>query len=215
LPGLFVTFEGVEGSGKSSRCRILIQALQAVGYEVVFTREPGGPDVSEKIRSLLLNPELDVPPMAELMLYFASRAANVERVILPGLKTGDIVLCDRFSDATFAYQGWGRGLPVEEMRKANSLATGGLAPDLTVLMDLDPEEGFRRMNLSGRKLDRIEKEHLSFHRKVRAGYLALAEEEPERFLVVDGMLEEQKQDSVILKEVLRRLRTEDRRVIDI
>ncbi len=215
MPGLFVTFEGVEGSGKSSRCRILIQALQAVGYEVVFTREPGGPDVSEKIRSLLLNPELDVPPLSELMLYFASRAANVERIILPALKAGGIVLCDRFSDATFAYQGWGRGLPVEEMRKVNTLATGGLAPDLTVLMDLDPEEGFRRMNLSGRKLDRIEKEHLSFHRKVRVGYLALAEEEPERFLVVDGMLEEQKQDSVILKEVLRRLPTEDRRVIDI
>jgi dTMP kinase len=117
-------------------------------------------------------------------------------------------LCDRFSDATFAYQGWGRDLPVDEMRRANSLATGGLNPDLTVLMDLDPEEGFRRMNLSGRKLDRIEMEHLSFHRKVRTGYLALAEKEPERFLVVDGMQEEKKQDSVILNEVLRRLSTE-------
>jgi dTMP kinase len=208
LPGLFVTFEGVEGSGKSSRCRNLIQALQAVGREVVFTREPGGPDISERIRSILLNPELDIPPLSELMLYFASRAANVERVILPGLKRGGVVLCDRFSDATFAYQGWGRGLAVDEMKKANSLATGGLNPDLTVLMDLDPEEGFRRMNLSGRKLDRIEMEHLSFHRRVRAGYLALSEREPERFLVVDGMLKEQKQDSVILNVVLGRLNTE-------
>lgn len=208
MPGLFVTFEGVEGSGKSSRCRNLIQALQVTGREVVFTREPGGPDVSERIRSILLNPELDIPPLSELMLYFASRAANVERVILPGLQRGGIVLCDRFSDATFAYQGWGRDLPVDEMRRANSLATGGLNPDLTVLMDLDPEEGFRRMNLSGRKLDRIEMEHLSFHRKVRTGYLALAEKEPERFLVVDGMQEEKKQDSVILNEVLRRLSTE-------
>ncbi|MCD6587820.1 MAG: dTMP kinase [Candidatus Fermentibacteraceae bacterium] len=208
MPGLFVSFEGVEGSGKSSRCRSLMQALQVAGRDVIFTREPGGPDVSERIRSILLNPELDIPPLSELMLYFASRAANVERVILPGLKRGGIVLCDRFSDATFAYQGWGRGLPVDEMRKANSLATGGLNPDLTVLMDLDTEEGFRRMNLSGRKLDRIEMEHLSFHRRVRTGYLTLAEEEPERFLVIDGMLEEKKQDSVILNEVLRRLHTE-------
>jgi dTMP kinase len=208
LPGLFVTFEGVEGSGKSSRCRSLVQALQGTGCEVVFTREPGGPDVSERIRTVLLNPELDVPPLTELMLYFASRAANVERIIRPGLARGAVVLCDRFSDATFAYQGWGRGLPVDGMRAANKLATGGLSPDLTVLMDLDPEEGFRRMNLSGRKLDRIEMEHLSFHRRVRDGYLALAEKEPQRFLTVDGMLPENLQNSMILGKILERLHKE-------
>ncbi|MCK5785945.1 MAG: dTMP kinase [Candidatus Sabulitectum sp.] len=205
MPGLFVTFEGVEGSGKSSRCRCLIEALQSTGSETVFTREPGGPDVSERIRSLLLNPGLDVPPLTELLLYFASRAANVDRIIRPALKRGAIVLCDRFSDATFAYQGWGRGLPLDGMHVANELATGGLKPHLTILMDLDPEEGFRRMDISGRKLDRIEMEDLSFHRRVRDGYLDLAGQEPERFLVVDGLLSEDEQDSVIMKEIIKRI----------
>ncbi len=205
MPGLFVTFEGVEGSGKSSRCRCLIKALQKTGSETVFTREPGGPDVSERIRSILLNPELDVPPLTELMLYFASRAANVDRVIRPALDRGAIVLCDRFSDATFAYQGWGRGIPLDSMMAANELATGGLMPDLTILMDLDPEEGFRRMNISGRKLDRMEMEDISFHHRVQEGYNLLARRAPERFLVVDGTLSEEKQDSLILNEVLKRI----------
>ncbi len=205
MPGLFVTFEGVEGSGKSSRCRCLIKALQKTGSETVFTREPGGPDVSERIRSILLNPELDVPPLTELMLYFASRAANVDRIIRPALGRGAIVLCDRFSDATFAYQGWGRGIPLDSMMVANELATGGLMPDLTILMDLDPEEGFRRMNISGRKLDRMEMEDISFHRRVQEGYNLLARRAPERFLVVDGTLSEEKQDSLIINEVLKRI----------
>ncbi|MCD4706494.1 MAG: dTMP kinase [Candidatus Sabulitectum sp.] len=211
LPGLFITFEGVEGSGKSSRCRYMLRALRKTGSETVFTREPGGPDVSERIRSILLNPELDVPPLTELMLYFASRAANVDRVIRPALERASIVLCDRFSDATFAYQGWGRGLPLDGMRAANELATGGLKPHLTILMDLDPEEGFRRMNLSERKLDRIEMEDLSFHRRVREGYRNLADRDPDRFLVVDGLLSEKEQDSLILNEVLKRYA--ERRVI--
>ena len=214
MPGLFVTFEGVEGSGKSSRCKCLIEALRGTGSETVFTREPGGPDVSERIRSILLNPQLDVPPLTELMLYFASRAANVDRIIQPALERGAIVLCDRFSDATFAYQGWGRGLPLDGMQAANELATGGLKPHLTILMDLDPEEGFRRMNISGRKLDRIEMEDLSFHRRVRDGYLHLAGQEPERFLVVDGLLSEEEQDALILKEIVKRT-SEERRVFDI
>ena len=215
MPGLFVTFEGVEGSGKSSRCRCLIQALRSAGRETVFTREPGGPDVSERIRSILLNPELDIPPLAELMLYFASRAANVERVIRPALERGEIVLCDRFSDASFAYQGWGRGLPLDGMMAANDLATGGLKPHLTILMDLDPEEGFRRMNISGRKLDRIEMEDLSFHRRVRRGYRDIAERESERFLVVDGMLTEEEQDSLIRNEVFRKIKDRSREVNDL
>lgn len=204
MPGLFLTFEGVEGSGKSSRCRNLLKALRNSQCDTVFTREPGGPDVSERIRSVLLDTELSVPPLTELMLYFAGRAANVDLVVRPALKRGAVVVCDRYSDATMAYQGYGRGLPLEEIRSSNHLATGGLVPDLTVLMDLDPEEGFRRMNISGRKLDRIEKENLDFHRRVREGYLELASLEPERFMVVDGMLEEKIQDSVILNEVKRR-----------
>ena len=204
MPGLFITFEGVEGSGKSSRCRNLLKALRTTGCETVFTREPGGPDVSERIRSVLLDPELEVPPLTELMLYFAGRAANVDLVVRPALSGGAVVLCDRYSDATLAYQGYGRRLPMDEIRASNHLATGGLIPDLTVLMDLDPEEGFRRMNISGRTLDRIEMEKLDFHRRVRDGYLELAAGEPDRFLVVDGMLDEKTQDSIILNEVTRR-----------
>jgi len=204
LPGLFLTFEGVEGSGKSSRCRNLLEALRKTRCETVFTREPGGPPVSERIRSLLLDPDLDVPPLSELMLYFAGRAANVERIIRPALRRGSIVVCDRFSDATMAYQGWGRGLPLDEIRRADFLATGGLLPDLTILMDLDPGEGFRRMDLSGRKLDRMEKEKMDFHIRVREGYLALAGDEPERFLVVDGMKDEYIQDAIIFDAVVRR-----------
>ena len=213
MPGLFITFEGVEGSGKSSRCRSLLQALRETGCETVFTREPGGPDVSERIRTILLEPEIDIPPLTELMLYFACRAANVDRIIRPALNRGAVVTCDRFSDATFAYQGWGRGLPLDAMKAANELASGGLKPHLTILMDIDPEEGFRRMSLSGRKLDRIEMEELSFHRRVRSGYLDLAGREPERFLVVDGMLAAEEQDSLILKEVLKR--GTERKVINI
>jgi dTMP kinase len=204
LPGLFLTFEGVEGSGKSSRCRDLLEALRQRRCETVFTREPGGPDISERIRELLLDPGLTVPPVTELMLYFAGRAANVDLVVRPGLGRGAVVLCDRYGDATMAYQGYGRGLPLDGIRTANRLATGGLEPHLTVLMDLDPGEGFRRMSSSGRKLDRIEMEDLAFHRRVREGYLELAAGEPERFLVVDGMLAPGEQNALILGEVIRR-----------
>jgi dTMP kinase len=202
LPGLFVTFEGVEGSGKSSRCNCLLQALETARIETVFTREPGGPEVSERIRSILLDPLLRVPALSELMLYLAGRAANVAEVVRPALERGAVVVCDRFSDATMAYQGYGRGLPLNGIRGANSLATGGLVPDLTVLMDLDPKEGFRRMASSGRVLDRMEMEKLDFHRRVRDGYLCLSKREPGRFLLVDGMLEEKEQDSIILGRVL-------------
>ncbi|PIE51597.1 dTMP kinase [Candidatus Fermentibacteria bacterium] len=203
MPGLFITFEGVEGSGKSSRCDNLLKALREKGCKTVFTREPGGPAVSEYIRSILLDPEMDIPPLAELMLYFASRAANVEKTIMPALRRGAVVLCDRFSDATVAYQGYGRGLPLGPLRQAGILATGGLVPDLTVLMDLAPEEGFRRVSLTGRKLDRIEKERIEFHRKVRKGYLDSAAMEPDRFLVVDGFLSPDEQDSMIIEEVTK------------
>ncbi len=203
MPGLFITFEGVEGSGKSSRCDNLLKALREKGCETVFTREPGGPAVSEQIRSILLDPEMDIPPLAELMLYFAARAANVEKIIMPALRRGAVVVCDRFSDATVAYQGYGRGLPLVPLRQAGILATGGLVPDLTLLMDLDPEEGFRRVSLTGRELDRIEKERIEFHRKVRKGYLASAAMEPDRFLVVDGLLSPAEQDIMIIKEVTK------------
>ncbi|MBD3278769.1 MAG: dTMP kinase, partial [Candidatus Aegiribacteria sp.] len=137
--GVFITFEGVEGAGKSTRCRNLIDGLKAKGLPVVHTREPGGPEAAERIRSILLDPELKVTPLTELMLYLASRSSNVDLVVRPALNKGITVVCERFSDATYAYQIGGRGLPETEVVQADRLATGGLVPDLTILLDLDPE----------------------------------------------------------------------------
>lgn len=200
-PGSFITFEGVEGAGKSTRCRELISNLERNGISVLHTREPGGPPASERIRSILLDPELIVTPLSELMLYLASRASNVDLVIRPALKKGINVICERYSDATFAYQIGGRGLPEKSVRDADSLATGGLLPDLTILLDLDPEEGFARLTRQGRKKDRIELEEIKFHHRVREMYLRLAEKE-NRYLVIDASKEPELQDRLIKDGVM-------------
>jgi len=202
--GFFLTLEGVEGAGKSTRCHNLILALRNEGYDVVHTREPGGPPIAERIRELLLDPEYAVAPLVELMLYLAARAANVHSIIIPALEAGKIVVCERFSDATVAYQVWGRGLPEAAVRKANDLATDGLVPDLTVLLDLDPEEGFRRLDRQQRTLDRIEAEMLDFHRRVRQGYLELSKTEP-RFYTINASLPENQQDRLVLEHIIRLL----------
>ncbi len=199
--GSFITFEGVEGAGKSSRCRELIGRLERSGVSVLHTREPGGPPASERIRSLLLDPDIAISPLTELMLYLASRASNVDLVIRPALEKGINVICERYSDATFAYQIGGRGLPEKPVRDADNLATGGLIPDLTILLDLDPEEGFARLRRQGRKKDRIELEKISFHRRVRQLYLELAEKEV-RYLVVDASQEPDIQDRLIKDSVM-------------
>lgn len=199
--GSFITFEGVEGAGKSTRCRELIARLERSGISVLHTREPGGPPASERIRSLLLDPELLITPLTELMLYLASRASNVDLVIRPALREGINVICERYSDATFAYQIGGRGLPVKPVKDADSLATGGLMPDLTILLDLDPEEGFARLRRQGREKDRIELEKISFHRRVREIYLELASNEP-RYFVIDASQEPDVQDRLIIDSVL-------------
>ncbi|MBN2588183.1 MAG: dTMP kinase [Candidatus Fermentibacteraceae bacterium] len=200
--GRFITFEGVEGAGKSTRCRRLTECLENGGFPVVHTREPGGPGVSERIRSILLDPELKVAPLTELMLYLASRASNVDLVIRPALEKGVNVVCERFSDATFAYQIGGRGLPEAPVRNADRLATGGLVPDLVIILDLDPELGFRRLQKQGRERDRIEQEEIGFHRRVRSKYLQLAGEESRRYLVVDASGEPELQDSIIRDRVM-------------
>ncbi len=200
--GRFITFEGVEGAGKSTRCRRLIEILENGGIPVVHTREPGGPRVSERIRSILLDPELTVTPLTELMLYLASRASNVDLVIRPALEQGVNVVCERFSDATFAYQIGGRGLPEVPVRDADRLATGGLVPDLVIILDLDPELGFRRLQRQGRERDRIEQEEIGFHRRVRNKYLQLADEERHRYLVIDASGEPDLQDAIIKDRVM-------------
>ncbi|MEN8209403.1 MAG: dTMP kinase [Candidatus Fermentibacteria bacterium] len=199
--GSFITFEGVEGAGKSTRCRELVSRLERSGISVLHTREPGGPPASERIRSLLLDPELRISPLTELMLYLASRASNVDLVIRPALQSGVNVICERYSDATFAYQIGGRGLPEKPVKDADSLATGGLVPDLTILLDLDPEEGFARLRKEGREKDRIELEKISFHKRVRQVYLELASDEA-RYFVIDASLEPDVQDRLINDSVM-------------
>jgi dTMP kinase len=198
--GSFITFEGVEGAGKSTRCLTLVRKLEADGIPVLHTREPGGPPASERIREVLLDPGLTVTPLTELMLYLASRASNTELLIRPSLERGLNVICERFSDATFAYQIGGRGLPEDPVRNADLLATGGLRPDLVILLDLDPEAGLARLSRQGRERDRIEQEEIRFHRRVRDMYLKLASGDP-RYLVVDGEKEPHIQDRIIEEEV--------------
>ncbi len=201
FPGCFITFEGVEGAGKSTRCRVLLKNLERNGIPVLHTREPGGPPAAERIRSILLDTELTVTPLTELMLYLASRSSNVDIVIRPALESGINVICERYSDATFAYQIGGRGIPEKPVRDADSLATGGLVPDLTILFDLDPEEGFARLKKQGREKDRIELEEISFHHRVRQMYLSLAESE-DRYLVIDASQEPEIQDRLIENSVM-------------
>ena len=210
--GLFVTIEGVEGCGKTTRAVSLVESLRN-GPEtgvVLHTREPGGPPVAEGVRAILLDTALEVPPLTELFLYLASRSANVAMTVAPALEQGYIVVCERFSDATLAYQVGGRGLPREPVEQAIALATDGLVPELTILLDLDPAEGFRRHEGTGRSRDRIESESIEFHRRVRDFYLELAAGEPDRFVTVDAAAPQEEQDSVILSAV-RRVLDERRR----
>jgi dTMP kinase len=169
---MFITFEGIDCSGKSTQCRLLEKLLIDKGYDVIAIREPGGTIISEKIRQLLLDKNLDsMTSQTELLLYSASRAQLVNEVIKPALDSGKIVICDRFYDSTTAYQGFGRGLPVEDIEHINRFSSNNLAPDLTVIVDISVEESLRRLKLAGKSADRIESEGKDFFEAVRQGYL--------------------------------------------
>ncbi len=170
---MFITFEGTEGSGKSTHIRLLAQHLKEKGLDVLETAEPGGTELGARVRALLLEAPYPISPEAETLLYMASRANLVREVIRPALKARKIVLCDRWLDATIAYQGYGLGIDVAWIRAVARKVTGGLEPDLTFFLDVAVETGLKRVEGRG-KLDRIEKRTLAFHKKVRAGYLALA-----------------------------------------
>ncbi len=183
----FVTFEGIDGSGKTTQIRLLSARLRAKGVPHILTREPGGTPLAEEIRALILAPrEEAVVSEAELLLYEAARAQHVRSVILPARASGTAVLCDRFCDATTAYQGFSRGIEGSRIDWLNAFAAGELVPDLTLLFDLPPEEGFRRVHGRNAGPDRMESESLLFHRKVREGYLALSRRHPGRIVPVDG-----------------------------
>lgn len=209
--GLFITFEGVEGCGKSTQTRALLCRLETRGVPVVLSREPGGTRLGERFRQILLDTaQSDMEPLTELFLYLASRAEHVAKVIVPSLLRGDVVISDRFGDASVAYQGGGRELGLETVERLNQVATGGVKPDTTFLMDLDPEEGMARL-LKGRgerARDRIESEVLAFHRKVRLAYLDIARREPDRFVVIDAALPRERIEGIVaarVDELLERL----------
>lgn len=177
IGGLFLAFEGVEGSGKSTQARLLAERLEAKGLAVVYAREPGCTPLGERVRGLVLDEhDVQVPARSELFLMLAARAAFVEQVVVPELRNGRVVIADRFELSTLAYQGAGRGLPIEEVIALNRFATRGLSPDLTLLLDLPSEEGVRRQVQASKRPDRLESEGRHFHQRVAAGYHELADQ---------------------------------------
>ncbi len=192
MKGMFITFEGIEGSGKSTQIALLADYLTARGIRIVLTREPGGTSIGDQVRDILLDPANgSLDPMAELFLYAASRAQHLREIILPALADGRTVLCDRFSDATLAYQGYGRELDIEMIRALDRIVTAGTPPDLTFLFDIEAAQGIARARgrNSSRGLEkeaRFENEELSFHERVRQGYLTLVTREPDRIRVVEA-----------------------------
>lgn len=191
MNGYFITFEGSEGCGKTTQIEALAKALEAQGKTVLITREPGGTLIGEKIRNLLQDPshKNDIRDMTELLLFSASRAELITSHIQPALSRGEIVICDRFYDSTFVYQGLGRAIDMNIVEQLNQITVGTLKPDLTILLDLDAKIGIERAkSRQSGELDRIENESLAFFEAVRNGYLELAKKEPERFKTIDGLL---------------------------
>ncbi len=213
--GLFITFEGIEGSGKSTQCRILAQYLESLGVRVLETREPGGTPLAEHIRDLFLQTqsrdEDPLTPEAEAALVFAARSQHVVSVLRPALHQGIVVLCDRFSDSTFAYQGYGRGLNIQDLRRFNRFVTQGLTPDMTFVFDLPVRQGLARRRGESNQ-NRIDQEALAFHARVRKGFLELAQQHPRRMIIINARRSEEaiaKQMRLLVEPILqRRLRAE-------
>ena len=202
--GLFITLEGIEGSGKSTQIRHLAEVLTQAGYPVLQTREPGGTATAEAIRHILLTASSheSVTPQAEALLILAARCQHVTHLIMPALRQGTVVLCDRFSDSTFAYQGFARGLDLQWLRAANEVATGGLTPDLTLVLDLPVSVGLARRRADHGQQNRLDRETERFHRKVRRGFLTLAAEAPARMKIVNANRSAQQVQDEITEIVL-------------
>ncbi len=182
--GIFVTLEGPEGAGKTTQVKLLSKELTTMGVDHVITRDPGGTPLGKQIRRILLSTEYTVAPLAELLLYQADRAQHVAEKILPALERGALVICDRYIDSTVAYQGYGRQLDMELINTLNGMSTQGLTPDLTILFDIESADGLSRLHPGGH--DRMEKENIEFHLRVRDGYRKIADENPDRFKTLDA-----------------------------
>lgn len=189
-PGLFITLEGVEGSGKTTQAALLGEALRAAGRRVLLTHEPGGTHAGEAIRAIFLDPAVALQTSAELLLVLADRAQHVHEKLKPALARAEIVISDRYSDSTVAYQGYGRGADLKMLARLNQLASDGVVPDLTIVLDCPVETGLARTRSRARqgvrRPDRFEGEEVDFHRRVREGFLAVARAEPARFVVIDS-----------------------------
>ena len=213
MTGTFITFEGIEGSGKSTQIALLANYLSSRGIRYVLTREPGGTLIGDQVRKILLDPaNRSLDPTAELLLYAASRAQHLREIILPALANGMTVLCDRFSDATLAYQGYGRRLDIEMIRSLDRIVTTGMRPDLTILFDIEATMGIERARGRNNSLGleaeaRFENEELVFHDRVRQGYLKLVVQEPDRIRIVDASGTSEAVQEQVRKIVDERLRT--------
>lgn len=205
MNGRFITFEGIDGSGKSTQLRLLAEELRALGFELITTCEPGGTPLGRQLRTALFETEEDVSPLAELLLFAADRAQHIERLVRPALAEGKVVISDRYADATAAYQGAGRGFPQEIIREVIELATGGLKPDLTIFLDIPIKEASARMASRSERGNRMDAETEEFYSRVRDAYLGFARAEPERFRVIDAARPVENIRVEVLSEVTRNL----------
>lgn len=205
---MFITLEGPDGSGKTSQVQPLAEYLRDKGYPVYTTREPGGTAIGDQVREILMSMKnTGMNPRTETLLFCSARAQLVDEVIRPHLEKGDIVLCDRYADSTLAYQGYGHGNDLDLLRKVLNFATGGLVPDLTVLMDIDSEIGLGRRKSGGGEWNRLDAYQLELHQRVRAGYLEMAKAEPERWVIVDASPAPGVVQSALRQVVLERIQS--------
>lgn len=207
MSGLFVTFEGIDGCGKSTQVGLAQRTLAGRNIPCTVTREPGGTPVAERIRDILLSPDHGaMSDGCEVLLYFAARAQHVRETIAPALDKGNVVLCDRFMEATFAYQGYGRGIPLKTLAGMNRFATGGIAPSLTFVFDIDVATAFSRLATTGKRPDRLEGSGREFYEKVRKGYLALAAADQKRIILLDGTKVAEELSKIVCERIMKKLR---------
>ncbi len=207
---LFITLEGPDGSGKTTQAKRLVEHLRDRGCSVLAVREPGGTSISEQVRDVLHSLDnREMQPRTEILLYCAARAQLVGQIIRPHLESGGVVICDRYADSTLAYQGYGRGLDLPTLRMILDFATGGLKPDITFYLDLDVEAGLRRKKVGGSEWNRMDDLAVEFHRRVRAGYLEMMEQEPARWVMVDAAREQETIAEEIWKVAERRCREQN------